>query len=86
MHRWVTGPYNFSPSRINHILSLTITCVWLLLAADTTVKKGSCEGWEFWFAIALGATTIAGAVGILFQRSHAGEVRLNVKGNTRTIG
>jgi hypothetical protein len=81
----VAGPYNFSPSRINHILSLVVTSVWLLLIGNTLYEKGSCEGKKFWFAIMLGGITILGAIFILLQRHTNPNIDI-ITIETRTTG
>ncbi len=56
------GPYFFSPTRINNILALTITSVWLLLLIRTGLKLGAFCPPVFSFAVAISVLTLIAAI------------------------
>lgn len=65
-HRFwdLAGPFSFSPSRVNTILSLVVTISWLMLfyeaSADALKQPGGC-----WYVPLMGSLALAGAAALL---------------------
>jgi hypothetical protein len=57
-------PFSFSPSRINNVLALTITFVWLLLLVRTGVKAGALCPPLSRTAVAISVLTLVAAIAL----------------------
>jgi hypothetical protein len=78
--------YSFSPSRINHILSLVVSGVWVYLVFHTIAELWPTISNRNWLTIGvIGTLTTFGAVFILIQKSHIND-DIDISGRTRRTG
>lgn len=78
-------PYAFSPSRINNLLSLSITVVWAILAARTLWKIGLAQGLRSPTVILVTAFTATFAVVLCWRGySRRTDDPLDIRPRTRT--
>jgi hypothetical protein len=77
------APYSFSPAKINHILSLVVSGVWIYLVFHTFAEAGPTISNRDWPTIVvIGALTIIGAFFILCQK-FTNEKYIDFSGSTR---
>ena len=72
LHHIVTGPSPYSVSKINQLLSLFMTCVWLVLLA-TSLPNFSLQSpinWTYFFEVNLAVFSCIGM--LLLSRSYQG--------------
>jgi hypothetical protein len=66
LHR-LTEPFAFSPSRINNILSFSVTLVWLLLIAKLLLSEKAFSEGNLWTTIAMTVLVVALASILLWK-------------------
>jgi hypothetical protein len=80
----LTDAYHFSPSKINHVLSLVVSGVWIYLVCHTIIEAWpAISGRNILTIIIIGALTIIGGAFILYQTSSNEDIAISI--STRKI-
>jgi hypothetical protein len=82
--RWIVGPARFSVSRINQVVSLFVTLLWLLLLLRTLAGPESwLSGWSVFLVVIL--TIVAGALTHILAQSDDRSHELKATRSRSTI-
>lgn len=77
-----TDAYPFSVSKINQILSLFVTAMWLIFIARTIVSASSAGQLCSWAILAITVLTIAGAIMLLGATTDISDRKVEIKRRT----